>query len=540
MKKLLILLLLAGCVNATCQTDFDYCMNITIPTMPEETFIPDSCLTDPRTFPIDLSAWNGLTDLEENDYVSGNLSRVYVAVYNTTNTKFDLYVDNTSSTWDGDPRYPQELDYYYLKLVRRVPADTETSASGVIVKICMGGLGYYPHIYDNTYPPAINLSCTDGIYGKKPEVSEFTKYYRRNWTFLYEGNGSIYNFGGHNATLTVSCPGLSSFNINMTLYGSNSSMTAQTIQWPRYSLQVDGVERLRQDKEDFLKDNFIFYDLTQNYRFNLVDYTAQCNNLLYFQKTFGDTLQNVWVGTFGMERDAYVYLSNSSEYRIYVLCQDNSIRDFGSMTLVGSTTKNIEVTNILLSGAVNKYSGGLTTSFSSDVDSQTLSFNYAKTSGSLSYLNMTVYDISESPMEEVYSVEAADTPSGSLTYNVGNVSHTYWLVTSIINDGQRIYKSASLTCTNQTIGYYLVDLNLPPTVLGVYAATIYKLIALGGVVTLALGFAPIDAGYGAVAVVGWVLLTDLFGWIHIASWLKVVIGLLALALLWGLQRRHDE
>jgi len=248
----------------------------------------------------------------------------------------------------------------------------------------------------------------------------------------------------------------------------------------------------------------------------------------------------VWSGGFGLERDAYVFLSNETPYRVRVYCQNGGVRDFGNLVMGSDTVKDIDVTNVDMSGYTTKYGGNLTISFNQDYASGVMSLNYIRSTGLVDEVNFTVFDITEIPMSMRNSTVVSDTPEGSLNYYVENRNHTYWLTARIINDGQLIEKSRSLVLRNDTEGAQVLDFELPATILGVDSRIVYRVIAWVGGVLITLSMAPIDAGYAAVAVVGWFLLMDLVQFIQIPGWLKVVIGILALAQLWGLQRRHDQ
>jgi hypothetical protein len=538
-RKILIyltLMALAVCAEATCQTYADYCKNITVPRN-FNPFIPDTCMTSyQRTYGLSLSEFNGLSDIDGVPYNAGAFDRVNITVWNATNTKYDLYLDNVTS-WDPDKGGTfTEQNTYFIKLIRKLPTDpVDTDTGGVVVSLCLGTVGTYSYPYNYTFP-VFNQTCIQA-----QTINDFTEAYRRNWTFRYEENSSLVYFNNKNATLSVSCPTSSLFNINLTdKVPTGGSYTVWTKEQPVYDLfyKDDGMNWMRADKDIMLKDNYYLRKTATQYTLNLVDYTSSCNDLLIIKKTINDAEDIVWSGYYGLSHDAYPWLDNQSYYKFIQTCRDGSIRDFGSIMLGSTTSRNLEVTNINLGGGVTRYAGGLALDFSSDYGAGILSLNYAKDTGTIGSVNFTVYNLSANPMTELSSTVVTGVTNGSLNYNIqGN--DTYWMTAVVVNEGMTVEKSEAVILYNTT-GGRLVDFHLPSTVMGLSDTTIYKSIVMIGAVVMGLGFAAIDAGFAAVVVVGWFLLTDLFGWVSIPAFLKVVIAFMALGLLWNIARRHDE
>jgi hypothetical protein len=339
---------------------------------------------------------------------------------------------------------------------------------------------------------------------------------------------------------------MSSFSINLsTAVSYNGSLTVQTKQQPVFSLNNNGLIRTRVEPDYQLKDRYYTMPWVANtsqtqYTFTLIDYTGQCLGPLTMYSTINDNLDIIDSSNFDPNRIAYAWLDNSTGYDIRVGCLNNGVRDFGTWILGSTQSRNIEVTNVPLNPAATVYDGGFIPSFTGN-GTNTIIFTYTKATGIVSSINYTIQDISIQPPTVDYSTQLTDTANGQVNFNMGN--GTYYATMVAVNNGQTINMANVFipAKVNQT------TTTLPPTILGSSSDWVYKSGALIGMVVIGLGWAAIDAGYGSMAMIAWILFManaprfdGVTGWINVPSWLQVTIGLMGLGLLWGMNRRHDE
>ena len=147
-------------------------------------------------------------------------------------------------------------------------------------------------------------------------------------------------------------------------------------------------------------------------------------------------------------------------------------------------------------------------------------------------------------MSSIYCSSETQVSGGSFSFDTEDRTKEYYISVYVENDGQIITNAKTVSFSDESSDPY-VDKGckicpLPDEVMGVTDTIIYKALGLLGMVVLGLGFARIDGGYAVVAVVGWELLMDMIGWHDVPDWLLISATLLALGLLWGMMRRHDE
>lgn len=551
---IILVIISAGTASATCQASYDYCANITY----------TLSLTD-GWYTIDLANIEGGIVGSHPPLGSGlvpgasicrgsickNLDGGYYApltdysgnLYGWVGSKQNVYValGVVSPGHMGGLPFTPVLSGPYLansnntfifQSVAGIP--TLGSPPTIWVKICLNGTNTTSYGYarnDNTTTQTIT-----------PVTADFTPYYRRKWTFLND-SGSPSNFTNQSATLTIVCPTLSSFGYNLSATPAyNTALTVQTTEQPYYIANLNGNTRTRTDIDHFLADNYYTQSQQTQYSFTLLDYTGQCFGPLVFKKSIGDNQVIIDSTTFDPSRIATAFLDNATYYDISVLCANGGLRDFGNWMLGTTLSRNIEVTNVPLNPSATVYAGGFMPMLLGN-NTNTITFAYSKTTGLVTSINFTVQDISGNPPVVVYSQQLGYSSNGQINYIMNNSNSTYYASYIAVNEGQTIMKGEVFRPVNLNA----TTTTLPPTILGAQSDTIYKSAALIGMGIMGLGWAAIDAGYGGIAMVAWILLMSNIprfdgstGWIQVPGWLQVTIGLMMLGLLWGMNRRHDE
>jgi hypothetical protein len=519
----LVLLLLVSAADATCQTGFDYCANITI--SENTNLIIGSVVYYPGGGSATQILGLPLNNIEGVTYVNDNLSNVYI---NLTSNKYTLTYNKTVATFSTGPIFN----------IRAVAAPigpgggiTEPSYA----MICLNGSGAYSH--------PLWYGSSETYVTKNILSTNFNQYYRRNWTF-YDDNGNLLNFTNKNSTLNIYCPTLGTFNYNLTSsVGSGGSLTIQTLEQPTYIANYQGILRTRSDTDHFLKGGYYLGSGLTQYQYTLVDYTSQCNGPLVIRKSINNTLSIIDLSFFDSSRIVYPFLDNNTAYDTIIYCRDGSYRDYGTFIQGSTIARNVEVTNLPINPAATKYSGGFTPLLLGNSSQNIISAVYVKTSGVVDSFNFTVEDISTQPATVVYNSVDTGLSSGEKNYNIDNNNHTYYAIISAVNDGQQVDKSQVYTPSNES----LTSTTLPAQIAGIDSNWIYVDFVLLGLGCILLSGAAIDAYFVALFGVGWVLLFSLFprldgsiGWVSIPSWMQVILGICGLALAWGINRRHDE
>ena len=389
--------------------------------------------------------------------------------------------------------------------------DDKTSAFKRNGTDIIGGSWMHAHIPENHYRYQIVLIVNDSysntytdtlsLVGKtvlSVSDADFTPEY--NITFRTEEENRDYVFTAHGSTskMEIVCPTLKTSN-SVSLTAANNII--RTYEPPIILVKTDSdLQRRDRIMTTSSSYNQVFYLLNQTkgqiYTFNLVDYTARYGaGIFEVTKTINGENKVVFDNFFDTSRNAYVSLRNNTAYGFRVYTREGSVRDFGTMSLLPSdTTKSIEITGVDLTTGINRFEGNLTTSLTKDFDSRTITLNYAKTTGKINSVNMTVYDMNETPYLLKQSQYVNYTTSGQLVYSVPDENHTYYVYTKFNNNGMVIERTSVVWLTNQT--KRLLDLNFPSTVMGVSDTSVYKGLAGMIIVVTLLGFGAVDVGMG--------------------------------------------
>jgi hypothetical protein len=526
-KAILAIMLMAGLADATCQTGWDYCANYTLP---HDAVVAG---TNGNITVIDFSYMFNLENIDGIDYVNSSLQNVWLKIYNTTDTNGARY--NNLTLAGGylatlcEPGTPCRA---FMKREGCQAGCVNTS----ILEICLNGSYNNGRPYQYDYP---NSGNNIGIY---PILSDFTAYYRRNWTFRDESDASIFSFLGTNTTITTSCDNYASFTYNLTSLG-NGSLTIQTKERPKFStVVVKGATtfspRIREDKDNFLGDNYYLTKSTttaQEIEFRLVDYTGGqfYKSTVSFDKAIGTLApQHIAVHQFGIDNLVYPLLLNGTSYKI-VLENNNSVRDLGSVYIRDGTQKDIIVSTPDFTLSSNNWDD-LNISIIYDYDLEQISCIYHDTS-TITRAEFYVYNISNTAKTLTYNSNAT-AQSGTITYTASNYTQKYGTLCRITDTKGSRYVEKDIMFRNSSTLYNNFDLELEDTVMGISKETFYIGLSIIPSLILAGIFGMAYAGIAGIVFVLTVMWFTWIGWLSIGWWFLVLMLFLAIAYQLGMNR----
>ena len=511
MRKLLffaVLLCLIGSVDATCETFWDYCMNYSLNPNVEYYFFRFNNLENE-------------TDMEGNLYMNSTLQRVYAA---TTNG-----VGDSAAEWTEPYLTSNGYELYVNNIASCSP---NCVGDGGYLTVCLNSTGY---VYN--HPTTMIYRCPTGggsCYNINLNLTDFEQYYRRNWTFIDDSTGTAFDFIPLNVTMTVSCNDYADVVIsNNTL--AKGTLTLQTKQEPRYSVIVMKIlnytfsPRIRQDKEHFLKDNYLLTrdKSEQTFAFRLVDYSGGyfSDSTIYIQKAIGNLPpQNLHVEPFGVDNYVYPLLMNNTNYKIVVKTNTSS-RDLGSIYATDPyTVKDVIITTPYVLGAKNIWDNG-NISFVYDYNNGLISCVYYDKLY-VSWAELEVYN--DTGLIHEYNETRWMGISGTMSYTAGTSEQDFKLKCTIA-DSDGIREAYDTVYYRNTSAYYKgFDLNLPSTIFGISYSTFYTFSALAIIIVIAGIFGMINIGFGAVITSVLTMFFTYVGWLSIPWWFVVLIFFLSI------------
>ena len=510
---LIIIIFLATSASASCRTYYDYCINISL---------PNDNITGLPGAPDEVLIWFddfiNETNLENEIILFDNYTNVYTEMHNSSETGYKGIYNSVLDSRN------------YLVALRG--NNTDGIGTPAYTIICLNGSDEY-------YSAFSNLAGEAGRKRENPSKTDFTKYYRRNWTFKSQVDASVWDFTNQDTELTVWCPTLSDFTINLTdVVAAAGTLTYQTLEQPKNIISVDGGSNIvREDNDNFLKGDFYITNQTQGieYTFALKDYTGGdfYQSTLSIYKTINDKLVPIHVERFDQSNTLTVLLLNRTQYTIKVENSDGSVRDLGNLYLTEDTDKNIIVTQPNVGSYAYSYQD-TTIDITKSWDNSILGCNINGTVTLAAFFD--VQNVTGSTREQIANSYTSGKqisfttaiPDRNMTYMVkcGYNQTPYGLV----------YREEMISLRNETDKYLGFDLNLPNTVMGISMDFVYGIISLVIMLVFMALFSSISFGVGAV-VTG--IAAVFLKWV---GWLDTPWSLVMLILFLGifLQVRKDR
>ena len=516
MRKLLALVLLvvlAGSVSASCRTYCDWFANISLgdygASQPVLVNVSDFVYIDNQACAGSCPAcWNlSICSNVEGEYYAAqtNKSTIYLTVHNLDTSDWAVRLNTSSTEFDSERIFV-----------------TCSDCGGGYLEICLNGSST-GHAY--TYASLDAGSTLDVV------ASDFTQYYRRNWTFKDEETNSAYPFTGLTANLTVSCGNYAGFTLPL-----SACMTVQTREQAKYTVAAYNATtpvqiRVREDDDHFLRDDFYLIKTAGSGVRNtlqLVDYTPGqfYQSIIKIQRPVSGSMKNVHVEQFDQSNLIYPYLINNTDYRVVVV--GSSTRDLGIMSITHlDTDRDVMVTTPDL-GRYPYVWDNILLSFTSDYDTSTVGATYNFTGGvGCSRVEFYVYNTTTTPYPLDYN---ANSTANDTTFSktVGNNAGTYLLRVKITDtNGKVMEQSMILTLRNSSAYYKGFDLNLPATFIGLSRTWAYNLAALFIVTIVFALFSAITHGTGAIVGAGAFAFMVFVGWLTAPTWYVAYISFLA-------------
>lgn len=517
----------------TCRTSYDYCANITLPAnIISGGFNANLILTFTGIYCNSTYCANSkiCRDSVNQCYMTNNFTNVYLKLINATNELTGTKFYNPIVLYDyPGPGYSPANNgtNIWMKTARYCTLGNGNCSTSSYLEMCLNGSG--------TYTPIIQAWSVPIVPSLEFPISEsdFTSYYRRNFTFLHEENGSLFGFTGTNTTMTVYCDSYNPFTLNLlSTIGASGSITFQTLQQPRVSVAVNSLSpRIREDSDHYLSSN---YYLTKNtgttsqYTYRLLDYTG----IGQFYRSTVNTytqLNSEWVKIdsqrFGTDNLAYPLLKNQTQYKI-TLTTPTSSRDIGMTYITDTNTlKDIYVSTPDLTTSGSKWKT-LNMTIITDYASNTITCAYASTIP-ISIASYQVYNVTAgNPL--TYTTNST-TQSGTLTYTTQNIANSYYIKCYVTNtDGTILGMQQLMSMRNGSAIYKGFDWHLESTFLGFQTATFYKLMAIGITLILVGLFSAVNAGFGALVLVLGMIIFQYVKWLEISWWYILAIATAAM------------
>jgi len=395
-------------------------------------------------------------------------------------------------------------------------------------------------------------SYTPGSYETPPGMtyindSMFLSSNQYNVSFLNEEDGAAFDFDSHNVSFVdVLCPNLGSDRI--TLNSSTPYIEFSVMEQPILSVKTDSGNQIRDrqlppvpaytwvDRGGYVDlsgldvDYYLLDNVGYKYLFSLLDYTGQFgNSTLKIDADVGGSVVEVFKNTWDIEKKLVCSLQNDTPYKLQVI-GEGGVRDFGFQNFqADDLTKDIMVTDIQFGQKVDQFDGGASMSFTDNYASCLVSLNYNRTDGTFEAVNYSVWVVNETPYRMVYSVNVSNTASGTLSYTLGNCSQAHYVKGWAINNGKLVSITDMAHLINESA--IMMDLDMPVTGIGgVQTSTLYNALSIIVLCGVALAFTQVNAGVGAIVVVGGAVLFDRIGWLSGQSWMVLtMLFLLAVA-----------
>lgn len=294
--------------------------------------------------------------------------------------------------------------------------------------------------------------------------------------------------------------------------------------------------------EDNVSVEFYMLDsIGEKIVFTLESYVPEFtgDSILYLFHTINYSLKEIHSSKFDPERESVVSLRNNTPYKLRVISPQNNVRDFNFITLQATeTTKTIQILDLDLTDAIDHYEGDLSMVYTTNEHTGEVTLTFSKGSGSLEWINFTVYRANSTPYAQLYSVEVEDTASGVFSWTVPNLTNSYLLHTEAVNEGKNIKKMLGVVLKNTSVR--LGGISLPAAGLfGISVENIFKGIVMFIAVVLAFGFGAVDAGIGAIVLGGYLLIVNALNWVKIPWYIMTLIAVLAVALHMSRGRRTE-
>jgi hypothetical protein len=494
--KILIFLLLAGMVSATCETTWDYCGTFNLPNVNSGIYTP--CLPG-DTCPVGYSNYlylelpdNNTYNKYGNQYILTNASNVYINVV------------NASTGWDVKGLLPAGYAAGGIVLTTN-NSNNYAAPTYASITLCLNGT------YNNGYPKVTLGSlpvCATGVFCAgitTHYLSEFTQYYLRNWTFRDEINNNLYNFTKQNATLTAWCPDYTQAVYNLTVLGNGGSLAFKFKERPKFSLMINNtnfisIPRIRDDMQYDLTDNYYVPQASGlNYSLVLADYTGGqfYGSELTIVANINDTLGNIHVQHFDQSNVQTVNLLPNNQYK-FIVSTNLSTRDLGPVVLDSSTTvKYVIVSTPDIASGGNIWDG-LNMTVTQDSNGLNMVCTIQSAYTTTGYFSL--YNTSTNPYTLITWATPANGRDLAFTIPFPNGLDTYYYECDTNDTTNGLHFKSGLVMPRNSSMYYsgFANLSIPSSILGIGKTKFLNLMSVCISIVVAGLFSAISYGTGGI------------------------------------------